>query len=93
MSLLLGCSVTKRALDSFTSEASDQNRFPAQYLRAFCRTTGDWSLIHCVSEGDGFRLIDQNEQKLLELGREYLRRKRAEKTISAIEQQFDGVEL
>ena len=93
MSLLLGCSVTKRALDSFTSEASDQNRFPAQYLRAFCRVTGDWSLLHCVTEGSGFLVIDQSQQRLLELGREYLRRKKAEKTISAIEQEFEGLDL
>lgn len=93
MTYLLGTQVTKRALDSYTSEAADQNRFPAQYLRAFCHVTGDWSLIHCVVERSGLHMVTATEQKLLDLGRQYLRRKQAEKTILAIEREFEGIQL
>lgn len=93
MSTLMGTAVTKRALDSYTSEAADQNRFPLQYTRAFCHATGDWRLLHCVAERSGLRVIDETGQHLLELGREYLREKDAAEKKAALEARLRGVKL
>ena len=93
MTQLLGSVVTSRALDSYTAESAQQNRFPAEYMRAFCHVTGNSALILHLIACSGLHAISDAEHKLLELGRAYLRRKRAEKNISAIEQEFEGVDL
>ncbi len=93
MSRLLGATVTKRSLDSYTSESADQNRFPAQYTRAFCYVTGDWSLLRCVTERAGLHVISASERKLLELGRQYLIGKRAAEAVSRLELELAEVTL
>lgn len=93
MSSLLGTQVTKRALDSYTSESADQNRFPVQYTRAFCFVTGDWSLLRCVTERAGLHVISKAERKLLELGRQYMIEKRAALAIEKLEIELQGVAL
>jgi hypothetical protein len=93
MTVLLGTQVTKRALDSYTSESADQNRFPSQYTRAFCHVTGDWSLLHCVSERAGLHVISKAELKLTELGRQYVIQKRAAEMIQHLEEDLREVAL
>ena len=93
MTTLLGTVVTKRSLDSYTSEAADQNRWPAQYTRAFCYVTGDWSLIRCVSERCGLHVITKAERKLLELGRQTLIQERAAAAILQLKNELAGVTL
>lgn len=93
MSHLIGTQVTRRALDSYTSESADQNRFPMQYARAFCHATGDWRLFHCVAARAGLHVIDETGQQLLELGREYLREKDAAEKKVALESKLKGVKL
>lgn len=93
MTNLLGAPVTKRSLDSYTSESADQNRFPAQYTRAFCYVTQDWSLIRCVFERCGLHVITKAERKLLELGRQTLICERAVSAIAKLKQELQGVEL
>ena len=93
MSGLLGISVTARMITAFTAESKELHRWPGAWDRAFCRVTGDKRLLLCRLQAEGLRVISREEEKLLDLGREYLRRKKAEKAMSAIEQEFEGVEL
>ncbi|QHN04402.1 hypothetical protein FTO74_14295 [Granulicella sp. WH15] len=93
MTTLLGERVTARMLNSYTSEAAEKHRWPAQYTRALCHATGDWRLVRCISERAGFHLITKAEAKLFELGRQYLIEKRAAQTIAALERELAGVAL
>ncbi len=93
MSRLTGAAVTARMLNSYTSEAAEQHRWPAQYTRAFCYVVKDWTLLRCIVERSGFYMITPAEEELLELGREYLKQKRASEQIQAIEKRLRGVDL
>ena len=93
MSRLLGRKVTERMLNAFTAESKEEHRWPAEFDRAFCAATGDNRLLTCRVEAAGLRVINAEEEKLLDLGREYLRRKRAEKKLAALESDFEGVDL
>lgn len=92
MSRLTGSTVTVRMLNSYTSEAAEQHRWPSQYTRAFCHVVEDWSLLRCIVERAGFHMITHAEADLLALGREYLRQKRASEKIALIEVGLRGVE-
>ena len=93
MTYLLGSAVTKRSLDSFTSESAEKHRWPAQYTRAFCHITGDWTLLRCVTEHSQFTLIGPEERKLLELGKRYLLQKRTAAAMRQLESDLGEVEL
>ncbi len=93
MSELLGITVTARMITAFTAESKELHRWPGAWDRAFCHATGDTRLLLCRVHIAGFRVVTPEEEKLLDLGRQYLRRKQAEKSISVIEQEFDGVDL
>ena len=93
MSLLLHTRVTRRALDLYTAESADQNRFPMQYARAFCKATGDDALLRALPELAGLQVIGAEEQALMELGREFLRQKDAAAKIVALEAKLSGVRL
>lgn len=85
MSRLSGDRITVRMLNSYTSTAAEQHRWPAQYTRAFCYVVEDWRLLRCITERCGFHLISEEETELLELGRQYLKRKSADERIALLE--------
>ena len=93
MSLLTGTEVTVRRLNAFTAESREDYRWPAELDRAFCAVTGCLDLIRCRVELAGFRVISQTEYELLNLGREYLRQRRATDNVSLLERRLAGVEL
>jgi len=93
MSLLLLTRLTRRALDLYTAESAEQNRFPMQYARAFCKVTGDITLLRALPELAGLKVIGEDEQTLMELGREFLRQKDAAAKMSALEAKLSGVKL
>jgi len=93
MSILLGIKVTARMITAFTAASKEMHRWPGAWDRAFCSAVGDNRLLLCTVHAAGFQVITPEQAKLLDLGREYLRRKRAEKSISAIEQDLEGVDL
>jgi hypothetical protein len=82
MSHLVGRTVTERMLNAFTAESREDHRWPAEFDRAFCAAVGDPWLLRCRAELAGFRVIDPDEATILELGRSYLTRKRAEAEIA-----------
>ena len=53
MSHMIGREVTKTQLDSWTAESKELNRIPAEYLPAFCRTTGSQEPIRIITEAAG----------------------------------------
>jgi hypothetical protein len=93
MTVMVGERVSLRMLNSYTSEAAEQHRWPSQYTRAFCYVVQDWGLLRCIVERAGFRLITQEEALLLELGTELLRQKRSSEKAAILEKRLLGVEL
>ena len=93
MSRLTGTTVTERQLNNFSSSAREEYRFPCELERAFCAATGDYRLLVCRAELSGLRLADQNELDLMELGREYLRHKRAASAVAGLEVKLMGIVL
>lgn len=93
MSLVLAVRVTVRMLDTYSAQSKEANRFPAAWVRAFCKVTSDDTLLRCSAELAGFRLLSQAETALLEMGREYLRRKHADAKLASLEERFRGVDL
>ena len=82
MSELLRYTVTKRSLDSYTSESSDQNRWPAQYDIAFCEVVGNYRLLQERVRRAGFRMVGPDEEKLIRLGKAVLAKAKAERELA-----------
>lgn len=93
MTRLVGREITERALNAYTAESKEDHRWPAELTRAFCCATGDDRLLRVLAEASGLRVITEEENHLLELGRNYLHRARAERAITSIEQRLEGSEL
>jgi hypothetical protein len=93
MSELLGLSVTARMITSFTAESKELHRWPGAWDRAFCAAVDDDTLLKCRAEAAGYQLIRDEEIQLLELGRQYLRRKRAAEETDRLEACLRSVDL
>lgn len=93
MQALLGIPVTARMITSFTAESKELHRWPGAWDRAFCKATDDDALLRCRAEAAGYRLIKGEEIQLLELGRQYLRRRRADEEATEIERKLAGVRV
>lgn len=93
MSRLVGRAITQRMLDAYTAESREDHRWPGELTRAFCSATGDDRLLRVLAESAGLRVITDAESHLLELGRNYLQRSRAERAITALEQRLEGSAL
>ena len=93
MTASLGVRVTAKMLDTYSAASMKPNRLPAAWLRAFCAAAGDDALLEAVATAAGYRLVGDEEIKLLELGRQYLRRKRADQEAALIEEKLRGLEL
>jgi hypothetical protein len=92
MSITLAITVTARMLTAFTSESKELHRWPGAWDRAFCFAVGDDALLKCRVEAAGYRVITVAEAELLDLGREYLRQKRAAERMAMIEAGLRGME-
>ncbi|HEY4358250.1 MAG TPA: hypothetical protein VGN16_21065 [Acidobacteriaceae bacterium] len=93
MSRLTGLQVTERMLNAFAADSREDHRFPAELMRAFCTVTQDDRLLTCCAEAAGLHVIDDSGWELLELGREYLKQKRAAAAIASYERRLQGVEI
>lgn len=91
ISSLCGYQVTETSLNKFTAESRTDYRWPGELDRAFCRATGDDTLLKVRAELAGYRVIGGHEIHLLELGREYLRQQRAAEEISILQHRLAGV--
>ena len=88
-----GLWVTERMLNNYAAESRKDFRFPAELIPSFCKATGDFRLLICCVEASGLHVVDDDAMAVLELGREYLRGKRAAASIAALETRLEGVTL
>jgi hypothetical protein len=93
MSKLTAAEITVRRINAMTAESREDYSFPAELVRAFCVVTNDFCLLRRLAELSGFRLIDEAEYDLLELGRQYLFQKRSEQQIAMLERKLGGRDL
>jgi hypothetical protein len=93
MTIMLGVRVTAKMLNNYTSEVMQPNRFPSAWDRAFCAAVSDNSLLTCRVLKAGLFVIGAEERDLMELGRQYLVRKRADEQAERIEKRLGGVDL
>jgi hypothetical protein len=93
MTAMLGVSVTTKMLNNFSSKVTQGYRFPAAWDRAFCRAVSDDALLTCRVERAGLFVISAEEKDILELGRQYLIRKRADEQAQLLEKRLEGADL
>lgn len=93
METMLAVPVTARMIASFTAESKEMHRWPGAWDRAFCSATSDYRLLSCRVELAGYKAITQTEAELLDLGREFLRQKRAADHVALLEKRLVGVEI
>jgi hypothetical protein len=93
MQSMLAVPVKARMIASFTAESKELHRWPGAWDRAFCAATGDFRLLYSRVELAGYKVITQTEAELLDLGREFLREKRAAEHVALLEKRLSGVEL
>jgi hypothetical protein len=84
MTRLLGERVTVRMLNSYTSDAAEKHRWPAQYDIALCEVLGDYTLLEQRCKRAGFRMIGPKEEKLIAIGRAYIAKAKAEKKLAEV---------
>jgi hypothetical protein len=89
---LTGRKLTEIVLNKFTAGSRTDYRWPAELDRAFAVATGDDAILRCRIEAAGLFVITAQECELLELGREYLRQKRASEQVALLEKRLRGVE-
>jgi hypothetical protein len=92
MATLLGVRVTEKMVNTYSAESMSAHRLPAAWIRAFCRAADSDALLRAIAQAGGFHLITAEEKQLLELGREFLRQKRASEKLALIEAGLRGVE-
>ncbi|MHB1673794.1 MAG: hypothetical protein ACYCSP_06035 [Acidobacteriaceae bacterium] len=92
MTKLLATRVTEKMLNSYTGESNQPYRFPAAWVRAFCRATGDDTLLVCCVHLAGLFVITPAERELLELGRSVVARKEIDAKIAMLGKRM-GVDL
>jgi hypothetical protein len=93
MSGLLGVRVTEKMLNAYSAESMNQYRLPAAWIRAFCCAADDPAVLHAIAQAGEFYLITAQEKSLLDLGRQYLRRKRANEEAELLEKRLAGLDL
>ncbi len=89
MEYLLARTVTDAMLNAFTADREDR-RWPAEFDRAFCKATGDNSLLACRAEMAGLHVINDEEKDLMELGRQFLLRSQADEQIALLQRRLHG---
>jgi hypothetical protein len=84
MTGLTGKKISVRMLNDWTAE-SKENRWPLCYTRAFCAVMNDYRLLKYLADNSGLILVTPEDAELLELGRQYILRKEAERKFSELE--------
>jgi hypothetical protein len=84
MSHLVGREVTVAMLDTYTADSKRNHRFPAAWIPALCAATGDARLLQYLVQRTGYRMISQEEEQLLELGRMFLEQQVATRKLSDV---------
>jgi hypothetical protein len=84
MSWLLSTKVTVDMLNNFTADGKLAHRFPFAWSRAFCRSTGDWRLLHYIADQADFLLLDKEDAEVVALGEQVIEQERAAAEVKKI---------
>jgi hypothetical protein len=84
MTGLIGKKISVRMLNDWTAE-SKENRWPLCYTRALCAVMNDYRLLKYLADNSGLILITPEDAELLELGRQYILRKQADRRFAELE--------
>lgn len=84
MTELLGQEVTEQRLYKYSAQSRDDYRWPAEYDIALCEVLGNYSLLEERVKRAGFRLVGPSEERLIQIGREFLRREKADKFLRGV---------
>lgn len=84
MSWLLATKVTADMLNNFTADSKAAHRFPVAWSRAFCESTGDWSLIRYLADQAGYLLLEKTDAEVVALGELVIEQERAKTEITRI---------
>lgn len=68
LSRLTGDPVSEHVLNMWVAESKSDRRFPLEYVAALILITNDTSILQVILRGTGFRIIDADESRLLDLG-------------------------
>lgn len=88
MTAAVGTRISEAMLNAYTSASHDRYRWPLAWTCEFCKITGSNRLIEVLAECMGVMVCNEEDRLLLELGREYLRRKEADQKVSELEAQI-----
>jgi hypothetical protein len=69
LSARLGASITKTMLDAWTAESRPGHRFPLEYLPAWIRETGDYSLLKIICEELGLAVPEPGQTDMIAFAR------------------------
>lgn len=69
MSVILGVSITKEQIDSWSAESKQKHRFPLVYVGAFCQAAGDFEIARYMAKLCGGYFIESKDALFLRLGR------------------------
>lgn len=83
VSRLSGSDVTKNMLDRYAAPSTEQWRFPAELVPALVVATGDRRVLALLARAAGLTVITDAERRLVEIGRAYLEKTRAEARLRA----------
>lgn len=82
MSANLGVRVPERMITAFTAQSKEFHRWPAAFDIAFCEVVGNYSILRERVERAGFRMIGPEEQRLIDVGRAYIEKAKAEAVLA-----------
>lgn len=85
MTACLRRTVTARMITAFTAESKELHRWPAEFDIAFCEATGDYSLLRERVKRAGFRMIGPEEEELIEIGKAYVAKMKAERKLAEVQ--------
>lgn len=69
MSELTGCDISKTMLDAYTADSKEYHRFPAEWIPAFKKTTGDDSVLKILAEGCESQIVSGKDLLYAEAAR------------------------
>lgn len=87
MTFLTGVKVTDHMLYCYSAESKEAHRFPAAFIPAFCRATGDYRLLSALVAKLGARVIDEGEALLLEIAKKQLIREEIDQEMESLKRE------
>lgn len=85
----VGRTVTVSQIDAYVAPTKPHH-FPAAWIPAWCCVTGSRATLALLCRQSGAWLTDDSQRRFADLGRAYLTRRGADKTIGDLERELEG---